>query len=165
MTIGHLSVSNITLLLLFWAWCVSLVRELGASFENPPPRQPERCRFHRKADQKELLTRLGLGICNRERLQLPTPSAASSMRRSQSAVEATADYLGTRVVPVTYLNPDGENRYIFIFIYLQRLTEVNAKGNSVSGWQKRACRAVPCCAVSLFVPRDTYGLKGGFRSS
>lgn len=37
------------------------------------------------------------------------------MRRSQSAVEATADYLGTRLAGLAYLNPDEANRNIFIY--------------------------------------------------
>ncbi|XP_077350616.1 cytoplasmic polyadenylation element-binding protein 3 isoform X2 [Festucalex cinctus] len=36
------------------------------------------------------------------------------MRRSQSAVEATADYLGTRVARLSFLNLGEENRNIFI---------------------------------------------------
>lgn len=50
-----------------------------------------------------------------EKLQLPTASSASSMRRSQSAVEATADYLGTRVAGLSYLNQDEANWNIFIY--------------------------------------------------
>lgn len=76
--------------------------------------------FPHEADKKELHTYLRFGICNSKRLQLPTSSAASSMRRSQSAVEATADYLGARVVRLSHLNPDEANRFIFIYKDSQR---------------------------------------------
>lgn len=64
---------------------------------------------------KELHTHLWTSHCNSEKLQLPTSSSVSSMRRSQSAVEATADYLGTRVARLSYLNPSEANRNIFIY--------------------------------------------------
>lgn len=97
---NFLMISNISILL-----CWNLVL--------PPTRQPERCHFRRRADREGLHTHLRLSICNRERLQLPPSTAVSSMRRSQSAVEATADYLGIRVVRLTYLNPDEANRSLF----------------------------------------------------
>lgn len=48
------------------------------------------------------------------KLHFPEASA-SSMRFSQSAVEATTDYLRARVAHLSYLNPDEANRNSHIY--------------------------------------------------
>lgn len=113
--------------------------------------------FHR-SKSPENITHLLTSHCNSEKLQLPTASSASSMRRSQSAVEATADYLGTRVARLSYLNPDEANRNIFIYRVPKRWT-IKVIQTSREAEMRPRCVCMLFC-VSL-VWRDTYGLKGG----
>lgn len=75
--------------------------------------------------------------------------------RSQSAVEATADYLGTRVVRLSYLNLDEANRNIFIYRGPKRWTI-----KVINTWESTTLRVH---AVLSFVFRGTYGLKGHFK--
>lgn len=75
----------------------------------------------------------------RLKLQLPAGYSPASMRRSQSAVQATADYLGTRVARLSYLNPDEANKK---YLYLQSPQKVNDKGKFKLHVRQRANQAV-----------------------
>lgn len=86
------------------------------------------------------------------------------MRRSQSAVEATADYLGTRVARLSYLNPDEAKRNIFIYRVPKRWT---IKVIKIDHRAVKLPRCVCACIFFVFVvcvEGDTYGLKGDFEA-
>lgn len=70
------------------------------------------------------------------------------MRRSQSAVQATADYLGTRVARLSYLNPDEANKK---YLYLQSPQKVNDKGKFKLHVRQRENQAVCACCFVVFV--------------
>lgn len=84
----------------------------------------------------------------RLKLQLPAGYSPASMRRSQSAVQATADYLGTRVARLSYLNPDEANKK---YLYLQSPQKVNDKGKFKLHVRQRENQAVCACCFVVFV--------------
>lgn len=85
------------------------------------------------------------------------------MRRSQSAVEATADYLGTRVARLSHLNPGEGNRNFFIYRVPKRWTIKVIHTLDREATTLCMCLCVcECCFVRLCGGGHIW-IKGGFQ--